>query len=324
MPAQHIAIVIPVHNEAANIPEVFREVARAFSDALPDCTWEILLVDDGSRDGSWQAIAELARADSRVRGISLSRNFGKEMALTAGLESAGAADAVLCLDADLQHPPSLIPEFVARWRQGAEVVVGIRQKCEDYTLVKRLGSRCFYSIMRRFSDISLQPNSTDFRLMDRKVVENLLRFTERSRMFRGLVDWMGFQRETVEFCAPARANDARPSYSIKKLYALAINSFTSFSLLPLRFTGYVGLVVTAGAGLLLLFMLVTDFLRLNVYTPQAYFLVFNTLLTGITLCALGMIALYIGHIHTEVVGRPPYIISKRTPSATPTSPPSAD
>ena len=165
--------------------------------------------------------------------------------------------------------------------------------------------------MRTCSDVDIPPNSTDFRLLSWQVVETLCRFTERTRMFRGLIDWLGYKKEFVEFNAPSRNNDNQPSYSYKKLFALAINSITSFSLLPLRITGYLGLAVSLLSSLLLLFMVVSDFFDLTVYTVQAYFIVFNTLLVGVILSALGMVALYIGHIHTEVVARPLYVVRKQ-------------
>ena len=305
-----IAIIVPVYNEAGNLELLYSKLDEVFS-TLSGYEWRLIFVNDGSVDNSWEVINRLSGNDSRISGICLSRNFGKEIALTAGVESIEQdIDAVICIDADLQHPPEMIPEFIKQWEKGADIVVGIRKKVSGYSFVKKTGSKLFYAIMTRFSDVNIPPNSTDFRLLDKKVVQTLCRFSERTRMFRGLIDWLGFQKTHLEFSAPDRQN-GNPTYSYKKLFDLAINSITSFSLLPLRLTGYLGILVCALSGLLLIYMVITDFLFFQIYTPQAYFAVFNTLLVGVVLSGLGMLALYIGHIHTEVVGRPLYIIQKR-------------
>jgi dolichol-phosphate mannosyltransferase len=311
LPEYRINIIVPVYNEASNIIALYENIKDVFV-RLPAYNWKILFVDDASVDNSWAIISELSESDKRICGICLSRNFGKEKALTAGVEAMNSVDAAITMDADMQHPPEIIPDLIREWRDGAEIVVGIRKQCADYSIVKKLGSKLFYMIMRRFSDLDIPPNSTDFRLLDRKVLDTLYRFSERTRMFRGLIDWLGFKKTFLEFSAPKRHNDSSPSYSYKKLFQLAINSFTSFSLLPLRITAYLGILVSTFSGLLLSYMVATDFFDLQVYTPQAYLVVFNTLLAGVMLSAIGMTALYIGHIHTEVVGRPLYIVREKT------------
>ncbi|UJX41592.1 glycosyltransferase family 2 protein [Desulfovibrio sp. JY] len=303
-----ISLVVPVYNEGKGLCAL-RDSVVAVMDGLP-YDWDCLFVDDGSSDGSWAVIESLADADPRFKGLMFSRNFGKEMALTAGVEASISADAVICLDADLQHPPEVIPELVAKWEEGYDIVATIREKVADYTLVKKIGSKGFYWFMRRFTDLDLPPNSTDFRLLDKKVVRTLAKFTEGSRMFRGIIDWMGYKKTYISFCAPARSQ-GEPAYSVKKLFNLAINSFTSFSLVPLRLTGYLGLgIMAVTIPLLVLMVLANWFVGANI-TPIAFFTVFNTLLIGVVLCALGMMSLYIGHIHTEVVNRPLYIVRCR-------------
>ncbi|WP_462328044.1 glycosyltransferase family 2 protein [Desulfobaculum sp.] len=301
-----IAVVVPVYNEAENLELLHEKVSEAF-DAVPSYEWELLFVNDGSKDNSWQVIEKLARRDGRVCGLNLSRNFGKEMALTAGVTAMNGSEAVLFMDSDLQHPPDLLPEFIRKWEEGADIVVGIRKHNEGTSFIKRIGSKVFYMLMTRLSDVEIPPNSTDFRLLDRGVVETLCTFTERTRMFRGIIDWMGFNKSFVEFVAPRRSS-GRPAYSLRKLVRLAVNSLTSFSLAPLRFTGYLGIFIIFITALLLSYMLVTDVFFDVLYTPMAYVVVLNTLLVGVILAALGMIALYIGHIHTEVVGRPLFIV----------------
>lgn len=306
--AGKLSLVVPVYNEGRGLYALAERVA-AVMDGLP-YAWELVLVDDGSRDDSWDVIAELSARDPRVKGLMLSRNFGKEMALTAGVELAEDPDAVICLDADLQHPPEIIPELVKKWEEGFEIVATIREKVADYSFVKRHGSRAFYWFMRRFTDLDIPPNSTDFRLLDKKVVKTLERFTEGSRMFRGLIDWMGYKKTYLSFCAPARS-EGQPAYSLKKLFNLAVNSFTSFSLVPLRFTGYLGLLIVAVTLPLFFFMFAGNALFGMNITALAFFTVFNTFLIGVVLCALGMMSLYIGHIHTEVVNRPLYIVREK-------------
>ena len=304
-----ITIIVPVYNEKPGLELLFKALVSVFEKIGNEkYDWEILMVDDGSSDESWPEILRLSSLDTRVLGISLSKNFGKEIALTAGVEYVcERSDAVICIDADLQHPPEMIPEFVKEWEKGAEIVAGIRKDVGDYSLIKKTGSGLFYSLMSRCSDVNIQPNTTDFRLLDRKVIQTLCRFSERTRMFRGLIDWLGFRKVYLEFSAPDRQN-GNPTYSIKKLFYLAINSFTSFSLLPLRVTGFLGIFVCMVTLPLLCYMGIIQMLTLQVFTPLAYFVVFNTFLVGIILSAMGMLALYIGHIHTEVVGRPLYII----------------
>jgi dolichol-phosphate mannosyltransferase len=308
-----ITFVVPVFNEEKSLPALYESLAGKMAE-LPGYNWEFLMVNDGSRDGSWDVITSLAARDSRIKGISLSRNFGKELALTAGVEAAQGADAVICMDADLQHPTDMIPEFIKAWEQGFEIVAAVRETCADYTSIKKVGSRLYYAIMQRFSDLDTPPNVTDFRLLDRKVVETFCAFPERNRIFRGIIDWMGYRKRFVSFCAPAR-HEGPPTYSIVKLFDLAINSFTSFSILPLRLTCWLGLTITVFTALLLLFMAAMEVFRVTMYTPLAYFVVFNTFLIGMVLFALGLVAIYIGNIHREVIGRPLYIIRERTGSA---------
>lgn len=305
-----IQIIVPVFNEAGNLPRLFEALQDVFS-GLAQYDWRVCFVDDGSSDDSVDVINALAQKHARVEGLILSRNFGKELALTAGVENVQDCDALICMDADLQHPPEIIPEFIREWEAGYEIIVGQRDaSCNPGVGVKALGSKLFYSIMTRFSEIDIEPNTTDFRLLDAKVIDTLRRFTERTRMFRGLIDWTGYRKKFLMFTAPARC-EGDPGYSLKKLFNLALNSFTSFSLVPLRLMGLCGFLVTVLTLFVLGYMVVTDIYFGQLYRPIAYFMVFNTLMVGIVLGALGLIALYIGHIHIEVVQRPLYIIRKR-------------
>jgi polyisoprenyl-phosphate glycosyltransferase len=304
-----ISIVIPVFNEEKNIPLIFKEVKNVFS-ALSQYDLEIIFVNDGSADNSLLEILKLSREDNRVKGLDFSRNFGKEPATSAGCHFA-RGDAVITMDADLQHPPSLILQFLKLWEDGAEVVYTVRKENRGAGWFKKLSSKIFYFIFNKVSEVQTESGTTDFRLMDKRVVEVFRRFPERERMFRGMIDWMGYKRKKVEFIANDRIN-GKANYSYKKLFRLALNSFTSFSLLPLRLAGYIGMIIILVSGLLLAAMLVTRwFIDPGMFTPIAILGVSNLFLIGIVLISLGFIALYIARIHSEVINRPLYIVREK-------------
>jgi dolichol-phosphate mannosyltransferase len=305
--SKKITLIIPVYNEADNI-NAFYEATSAVVEELDNYTWELLFVNDGSKDNSWEIIKQLAQRDARVKGICLSRNFGKEIALTAGAESVNDADAVIFIDADLQHPPALIPELLARWEEGFHIVATLRKNIQ-YSMVRKLGAKLFYHLLNRFSNIDIKPNSTDFRLLDKKVLSVLHTFEERTRFFRGMIDWMGFKKTYVEFSAPDRL-EGNSTFNFRNLVNLALAAFTSFSLFPLKIAGYLGVTIIFFTMLLIAYMLFSHCFLGEVYTILAYFVVLNTFLFGVVLAAIGLIALYIGHIHTEVVKRPLYIVQE--------------
>lgn len=305
-----ISIVIPVYREARNLARLHAALS-AVIDSLQDYQWRMVFVNDGSPDDSIDVLRKLAAQDSRVGVIDLSRNFGKEIALTAGVHACASADAVICMDADLQHPPELIPKLVAAWQKGADTVATIRKSIEKQPLLRRIGSHGYYWLMSKISGLDMQSQTTDFRLFDKKVVEAFCRATERERMFRGIMDWLGFRKVYVEFHAGAREEGA-PGYSYGKLWHLAVNSITSFSLFPLKLTGYLGVLISLVSGLLLAWMLITRFFfNPATFTTLAFVVVANTLLIGIVLMAIGLVALYIGHIHTEVINRPLYVVREK-------------
>jgi polyisoprenyl-phosphate glycosyltransferase len=304
-----ISIVIPVFNEEKNIPLIFDEIKNVFSTLL-QYDLEIIFVNDGSSDNSLLEILKLSREDNRVKGLDFSRNFGKEPATSAGCHFA-QGDAVVTMDGDLQHPPSLIPQFLKLWESGAEVVYTVRKENRGAGWFKKISSKLFYWLFNRVSEVPTESGTTDFRLMDKKVIEVFRKFPERERMFRGMIDWMGYKREKIEFVAPDRVN-GNASYSYKKLFQLALNSFTSFSLLPLRLAGYIGVVIIVVSGLLLTAMLITRwFIDPTMFTPIAILGVSNMFLIGIVLISLGFIALYIARIHNEVINRPLYIVREK-------------
>jgi dolichol-phosphate mannosyltransferase len=301
-----ISIVIPVYNEADNLLNLHSRLESVVS-SLPQFKWEYIFVNDGSLDCTYDVLKCLVQTDSKVRVLDFSRNFGKEIALTAGAHEAEHSDAVICIDADLQHPPELITTLVAKWEEGAEVVVTIRIEIEKQPLLRKMGSGLYYWLMRKMSGIDIKAKTTDFRLYDKKVVKAFIRATERERMFRGIMDWMGFRRSYVEFKADAREGQA--AYSYAKLWRLAVNSLTAFSLWPLRLAGYMGILISTLSGGLFIWMFINYLvMKIWIYTPIAIVVVVNTFLIGVVLMALGLVALYVGIIHTEVINRPLYII----------------
>lgn len=308
MKSKKISFVVPVFNEEKNIPLLDRSL-NAIMQKMP-YVYEVIFVNDGSRDKSVEVIASLAKRDGRIKGLDFSRNFGKEVATSAGCYEA-SGDAVITMDADMQHPPEKIPELLLKWEKGAEVVYTVRKENKGAGWFKKVSSMTYYWIFNKMTSVASEPHSTDFRLMDRKVIEAFKHFSERERIFRGIIDWMGFRRDRVEFIAPKRKHgDA--AYSYKRLFNLAINSLTSFSLLPLRFAGYFGILITFVSGFLLLFMLMTRwFFDATAFTPIAILATSNTLLIGIVLISLGLIALYIARIHDEVINRPMYIVREK-------------
>jgi len=308
--AKHISIVVPVYNEAANLKSLHFRMEQVVG-SLPQYEWEYIFVNDGSSDHSFEILKQLASYDKKVKIIDFSRNFGKEIALSAGAHEAIHSDGLICIDADLQHPPELISTLVEKWEMGAEVVVTIRTEIENQPLLRRMGSFLYYWLMRKMSGIDIKAKTTDYRLYDKKVVEAFLQTTERERMFRGIMDWMGFRRLYVEFKAEARA-EGQVAYSYVKLWRLAVNSLTAFSLWPLRLAGYIGIFISLISGTLFVWMLANYLLfKVLIYTPLAIIVVTNTFLIGIVLMALGLVALYVGIIHTEVINRPLYIVRER-------------
>lgn len=308
--SKRIAIVIPVFREAANLRLLYARLESVTS-RIEQYSWEYIFVNDGSPDNSFETLTLLASKDSKITVLDLSRNFGKEIALTAGVHECTSCQAVICIDADLQHPPELIPELINAWESGAEIVITLRKSTEKEPLLRRWGSTLFYWMINKVANSKMIPKSTDFRLYDQKVIKAFVRATERERLFRGIMDWMGFRRAFVSFRADAREHGVA-GYSYRKLLTLAINGLTSFSLWPLRLTGYLGVMITGVSGLLLVWMLANYLLNNKaMYTPLAIVVVANTFLIGIVLMAIGLVALYVGNIHTEVINRPLYLIREK-------------
>lgn len=305
-----LSIVLPVRDEQAGLTS-FHKNLSAQLDKLHKYDFEIIYCNDGSRDGSLVRLRLLAKQDERIRIISLSRSFGKEIATTAGIQIA-QGKAVLTLDSDGQHPVELIPKFIQAWQAGANVVVGVRTAYQRESLMKRVGSYCFYKFFNRMTGMSLVAGATDFRLIDQAVQTDFKQLTERNRITRGLVDWLGYERAYVNFVANPRRYDS-PAYSFKKLLKLALDSMVSLSSSPLYVTAYIGAVVLPLSTLLGLVMglnqLFGDPLNWHV-TGSAYVVVLILFLIGILMMSQGIIGLYLSHIHSETQNRPLYVVNK--------------
>jgi dolichol-phosphate mannosyltransferase len=303
-----ITIIAPVYNEEPVLPELYKRISGVM-DQLDD-PWELLLVDDGSRDRSAAIIAELHEKDNRVKGISFSRNFGFQEAVTAGLDFS-SGDAVVLTDADLQDPPEVIPEMIAKWREGFDVVYGVRTEREGETWFKLVTAKMFYRIIHGITSVNIPLDTGDFRLMDRRVVDSLGQMRERNRFLRGMVPWVGFKQTGVYFKRDPRfAGDAKFS-SFRRMFRFAMNAITSFSYVPLQMATYLGFAI---AGLTALAILVVIFLRLfsvHALTGQATTLVAVLFLGGVQLISLGIIGEYLGRIYDEVKGRPLYLVQDK-------------
>jgi polyisoprenyl-phosphate glycosyltransferase len=305
-----LSIIIPVYNEEKNIPLIYAKLKKVLDGTSYD--YEIIFIDDGSADDSAKIIKNLADKNNNIKLIQFSRNFGKEIAISAGIKNA-AGNAIIMIDADLQHPAEKIPEFLKKWEQGAEVVIGIRNQNKSEEITKKIGSFIFYKIINSISDVPVVPQATDFRLIDRIVADEFNKFTERNRLARGLIDWLGFKRDFVYFDANERIN-GKAKYGATQLIRLAFSSFISLSMLPLKFAGYLGIFIIIISGPMGLFIFIEKYILKDPWglsiSGSAILAVIILFLVGIILVSLGLIALYIANIQSEALNRPIYVIRR--------------
>jgi len=299
-----VSVVAPVFNEEASLPELYHRVRDVLDGAGE--AWELVLVNDGSRDRSPEIMRELHARDARVKVVDFARNFGHQVAITAGTDYA-RGDAVVVMDADLQDPPEVILDLLAKWREGYEVVYAVRAKRQGETWFKEFTAKLFYRIIYRITDIDIPMDTGDFRLMDRKVVEALRGVREKHRFMRGLSVWVGFRQTGVKYVRAARyAGETK--YPLKKMLRFALDGITSFSYLPLQIATYLGFFI---AGVAIVGIIATIILRLSgshAFYGQATTLVSVLFLGGVQLISLGIIGEYLGRIYDEVKGRPLYIV----------------
>ncbi|MFA5683182.1 MAG: glycosyltransferase family 2 protein [Lysobacteraceae bacterium] len=302
-----LAVVAPAYNEAEGLAAFHARLA-AVLDGL-DLACRVIYVDDGSRDATWQVMRDLAAADPRVVALRLSRNFGKELALTAGLDAADA-DAVMVIDADLQDPPELIPEFVARWRDGFDVVYGTRLAREGETWLKRATAAMFYRLMGRLSATPIPRDTGDFRLMSRRAVSALRGLRERHRFMKGLFAWVGFRQTALPYRrAPRQVGHSKFNYW--RLWNFALEGITSFSTVPLRLATYVGLITATLAFSYGVWIMAKTLLWGDPVAGYPSLMSVMLFLGGMQLVALGIIGEYLGRLYDEVKQRPLYLIEDR-------------
>lgn len=298
------SVVVPVYNEVESLPELYRRV-KAVMDGLGK-TWELVLVDDGSTDGSTEVMRQLAQADERVRPVIFARNFGHQIAVTAGLDYA-RGQAIIIIDADLQDPPEVIPQLVERWREGYEVVYAVRAEREGETWFKKWTAALFYRLIYRITDVKIPLDTGDFRLLDRRVVDVLRSMRERHRFLRGMAAWVGFRQIGVEYRRAARfAGETK--YPFRKMLRLALNAITGFSYFPLQLATLFGFI---SAGLAIFSIPIVIILRMTgwqAFQGQATTLIAVLFLGGVQLISLGILGEYIGRIYDEVKGRPLYVV----------------
>lgn len=302
-PRVKYSIVAPIYNELESLPQLYRRVKQVMT-ALRD-PWELILVDDGSTDGSTDKIRALAKTDRRIRPVIFARNFGHQIAITAGWDYA-RGDAVVIIDADLQDPPEAIPELVRKWKEGYDVVYAIRSEREGESWFKRVSASLFYRLIYLITDVRIPVDTGDFRLMDRKVVEVLKDMRERHRFPRGMSAWVGFNQVGVKYKRSPRFAGVT-KYPFKKMLLLALNAITSFSYFPLQVATYFGFF---SAGIAILAIPLVIYLRMAgipQFTGQATTLIAVLFLGGIQLISLGVLGEYIGRLYDEAKGRPLYI-----------------
>lgn len=302
-PKPTYSIVVPVHDEQEALPELYRRLTAVLAEL--DGGAEVIFVDDGSDDLSYPMMLEFHRADARFKVAQLSRNFGHQLAISAGIDLA-RGDAVIVMDSDLQHPPEVIPEFAARWRDGYEVVYGVMvDRPEGW--FKRTTARGYYRLLRKFSSIEIPAAAGDFRLADRRVIDAFRAMPEQNRFVRGMFAWLGFRQIAVPYAAPTRFAGSS-KYTLGKMIRLATDGLISFSTRPLRLALDVGFVVSGLAFLFGIASLISKFAGTFLVPGWLTIVLVTSFIGGIQLIVIGVVGEYVGRIYDEVKARPLYLV----------------
>ncbi len=304
-PAPTLSLVVPAYNEERNIAAFVAAVVPVMEGI--GATFEIIFIDDGSKDGTFGMLAAAASQDPRIKVVGLARNFGKDIALSAGLAHA-TGKAAIPIDCDLQHPPELIPQFVQKWLEGFDMVIGVRSKRDEEGFVRRSLSKTYYKVMRSMTSVEIPPNAGDFRLIDRKILDVIAKMPEKHRFMKGIFAWPGFKVASIEFQANVRANDTKSSWSFFKLWRFALDGLFSFSTAPLKLWTYVGLVSAGGAfiyGMITLIQKLFFGIEARGYASLLIVLLF---FNGLLMISNGIQGEYIARIFEEVKGRPLYVV----------------
>lgn len=302
-----ISIVAPAYNEEKNLPAFIAAIVPVL-ESIGE-TFEIIFVNDGSRDGTLGMLAAAASQDPRIKAVGLARNFGKDVALSAGLQHA-SGQAIIPIDCDLQHPVELIPQFVAKWREGYDMVIGVRSKRDEEGWLRRTLSQSYYKVMRSMTSVEIPPNAGDFRLLDRKILDVINKMPERHRFMKGIFAWPGFKVASIEFQANVRANETSSSWSFFKLWRFALDGLFSFSSAPLKWWTYIGVLSAVGAFVYLAITLIQK-IFFGIDAPgYASLLIVMLFFNALILISNGIQGEYIARIFEEVKGRPLYVIGQ--------------
>ncbi|MEZ6183394.1 MAG: glycosyltransferase family 2 protein [Planctomycetota bacterium] len=308
-PPERLAVVCPCYDEAPSIQAFHTALIRVLDALAPRVEARVLYVDDGSADGTLALLEGLAAADPRVAVAPLSRNFGHQAALSAGLTLAAGADAVVVLDSDLQHPPEVIPQLLERWREGAQVVLAVRKRTAGAGLGKRLSSAAFYKVFNRLSETQIQEGAADFYLLAERVREVLAGLPERGRFMRGLVAWVGFRRAQVEFEAPERAA-GRSKYTPARMIGLALDAVLSFSTAPIRLATRAGLGIVLLGACYLAYVLYRYAFAGDLVQGWASLISVVLILGGAQIMFMGLVGEYVARAYRETKGRPTYVLAR--------------
>lgn len=313
MSTQCISIIVPCFNEEVNIKPLFNSLINVCEPLKSKYHFEVIFVDDGSTDNTLIEIEHLEKNEfMSVVIVEFSRNFGKELATSAGINSCNG-DACIIVDADGQYPVEALPTFFEEWQNGYDVVIGIRDSKNTENIIEKIGSYFFYKLINATSEYSMVPGAIDFRLIDKKVIQEFKRFTERGRMTRALIDWLGFKKTYITYAEKPRSG-GQSAFNIFNRIKLALATFISQSLFPLKVAGYLGVFVTLVSSTLLTFILLERYIlnnALSLFISSFIILGLAILvLVGVILMSLGIISLYIANIHIEVTNRPLYVIRR--------------
>lgn len=300
-----ISIILPIYNEEVNIPIIYSELISILEKASTH-DFEIIFVNDGSRDHSWERIKNLTDKDPRVKGITFSRNFGHQIALTAGYDRA-CGDAIITMDADLQDPPALVVDMIKEWENGNMIVYARRIDRKD-SFLKKITANIYYKFLDLIADVKIPRNVGDFRLIDKKVLQTIKQCREKSRYFRGIVAWTGFQSAFVDFARPNRLSGIT-GYTWKKMFKLAFDGMTSFSMFPLKIAAYVGIFVILTGSLMFLYISIDALFNQVNYPLFKWLVTIIYIFMGVQFLLLWFLGEYIGRIHDQQKERPLYIIA---------------
>ncbi len=301
-----LTLVIPCYNEEDNVENMYLNIGKYLEEYSPS---EAIFINDGSSDQTIQKIKKIAENDSRIKYLSFSRNFGHQNAVKAGMDFS-SGDVVISMDADMQHPPQIIPEMISLWKQGFDIVFTMREEHDGISFFKKYSSNFYYKIVNLYSDVQIVPGASDFRLMDRKVVDAFKNLNENYIFLRGMINWLGFKQTYIKYKANERyAGESK--YSIKKMIHLATSGMTSFSIKPLHLSIYIGLFFAAISFVYMLYALITYFFTDNAISGWASTIISILFIGGLNLLMLGIIGEYIGKLFIENKRRPNYVIQEK-------------